>query len=68
MFRTQVFGCSLDEQLKSNVKELEEKHNLRKKILTGVLKRRPEILGYNVDCTATGGSCVGDCNRCWARF
>lgn len=24
-----------------------------------------QVLGYDVDCE---GSCIGDCNRCWARF
>lgn len=33
--------------------------------LAGVLKRKPQVLGNNLDCS---GDCAGECNRCWARF
>ena len=33
--------------------------------LAGVLARKPTVLGNTVDCS---GDCVGECNRCWARF
>lgn len=61
----QVFGCDVKAQLSGNVTILEDTWKLRGAVLTNVLKRRPEILGYNVDCE---GSCVGECNRCWVRF
>lgn len=34
-------------------------------VIKGVLLRRPEVLGYNIDCL---GDCAGECNRCWVRF
>ncbi|CAG9466090.1 unnamed protein product [Pedinophyceae sp. YPF-701] len=33
--------------------------------LVGVLRRRPDVLGMNIDCE---GDCAGECNRCWVRF
>jgi len=34
-------------------------------VVAGAVKRRPEALGFNVDCL---GDCIGECNRCWVRF
>jgi hypothetical protein len=34
-------------------------------VLLKAVLRNPPLLGYNVDCM---GDCVGECNRCWARF
>ena len=33
--------------------------------LASVLERKPQVLGNTLDCA---GDCVGECNRCWARF
>ena len=33
--------------------------------LASVLERKPQVLGNTVDCA---GDCIGECNRCWARF
>ena len=64
----EVLACDVDSQLESNAKELEDKWFMKGPAVTGVIKRRPEVLGYNVDCNLTTGACVGECNRCWARF
>mmetsp|Transcript_39399 Transcript_39399/g.102063 ORF Transcript_39399/g.102063 Transcript_39399/m.102063 type:complete len:223 (+) Transcript_39399:176-844(+) len=60
-----VFGCSVEDLLKANVTELEKTWKIKGPTLSATLKRRPEILGYNVDCL---GNCLGECNRCWVRF
>lgn len=60
-----LFGCSLEGLLKANVAELEKTWKIKGATLTSTLKRRPEILGYNLDCL---GDCKGECNRCWVRF
>eukprot|EP00873_Tetraselmis_striata_P011066 jgi/Tetstr1/431330/TSEL_021021.t1 len=49
----------------ANVTELEKTWKIKGPTLSATLKRRPEILGYNVDCL---GNCLGECNRCWVRF
>ena len=61
----QVFGCDVDSQLQASLDVLENEWKFTGKVLTGVLKRRPQTLGCHVDC---GGSCIGDCDRCWVRF
>eukprot|EP00193_Tetraselmis_chui_P005578 CAMPEP_0177757636 /NCGR_PEP_ID=MMETSP0491_2-20121128/3748_1 /TAXON_ID=63592 /ORGANISM="Tetraselmis chuii, Strain PLY429" /LENGTH=214 /DNA_ID=CAMNT_0019273299 /DNA_START=352 /DNA_END=996 /DNA_ORIENTATION=+ len=60
-----VFGCSVDGLLKANVTELEKTWKIKGATLAATLRRRPEILGYNLDCY---GDCKGECNRCWVRF
>ena len=60
-----IFGCDIEELLKANVNELEKTWKIKGATLTATLKRRPEILGYNLDCY---GDCKGECNRCWVRF
>ena len=49
----------------NNVRVLEDKWRMSREVVTRTLLRKPEILGFNVDCY---GDCVGECNRCWARF
>ncbi|KAJ4845542.1 hypothetical protein Tsubulata_036639 [Turnera subulata] len=61
----EVVGCSLEHDLKTNVKILEDKWGIRGKQLRNLLLRNPKALGYNVDCK---GDCIAQCTRCWARF
>ncbi|XP_020210706.1 uncharacterized protein LOC109795574 isoform X1 [Cajanus cajan] len=61
----EVLGCNLEEELKGNVKILEEQWSIEGKSLRNLLLRNPKVLGYNVDCK---GDCIAQCTRCWARF
>jgi len=61
----EVLGCNLEEELKANIKILEEKWGVKEKSLRSLLLRNPKALGYNVDCK---GDCIAQCTRCWARF
>lgn len=45
--------------------ELEKTWKMKGPVLTKTLMRRPDVLGYNIDCL---GDCAGECNRCWVRF
>lgn len=65
----EVLGQKLDERLRANVKRLAEAWKIEGDTLKSTCMRRPEILGYNIDCVTVGdGGCLGECNRCWARF
>lgn len=66
----EVLGCSVDDQLQVAVDTLAKSYFIPKgKFLVKTLKRKPECLGYNLDCTAIGsGACAGECNRCWVRL
>jgi hypothetical protein len=44
---------------------LERTYKLAGPTLAAVLERKPNVLGNSLDCA---GDCVGECNRCWARF
>ncbi|XP_061366607.1 uncharacterized protein LOC133309796 isoform X2 [Gastrolobium bilobum] len=61
----EVLGCNLEEDLKGNVKILEEQWGIKGKTLRNLLLRNPKVLGYNVDCK---GDCMAQCTRCWVRF
>lgn len=61
----EVLGCSLEQELKTNVKILEKDWGIKGKSLQKLLLRNPKALGYNVDCK---GDCIAQCTRCWARF
>ncbi|CAJ1976823.1 unnamed protein product [Sphenostylis stenocarpa] len=61
----EVLGCNLEEELKGNVKILEEQWSINGNSLRKLLLRNPKVLGYNVDCK---GDCIAQCTRCWARF
>lgn len=60
----QVLGCKLD-LLENNVDLLRTKWFLKGRVLAGTIVRKPAVLGSTVDCE---GSCIAECNRCWARF
>lgn len=61
----EVLGCNLEEELKANIKILEEQWGVQGKSLRSLLLRNPKVLGYNVDCK---GDCIAQCTRCWVRF
>lgn len=61
----EILGCNLEEDLKGNVKILEEQWSITGNSLRKLLLRNPKVLGYNVDCK---GDCIAQCTRCWARF
>ncbi|GFP81307.1 hypothetical protein PHJA_000274000 [Phtheirospermum japonicum] len=61
----EVLGCSLENEMKANVRVLEKEWGIKGKTLRNLLLRNPRALGYNVDCK---GDCVAQCTRCWARF
>ncbi|XP_015579455.1 uncharacterized protein LOC8262721 [Ricinus communis] len=61
----EVLGCSLEHDLKNNVKILEKDWGIKGKTLRNLLLRNPKVLGYNVDCK---GDCMAQCTRCWVRF
>ncbi|XP_052188518.1 uncharacterized protein LOC127798913 isoform X2 [Diospyros lotus] len=61
----EVLGCSLEDELRTNVQILVEKWGIEGKPLRNLLLRNPKPLGYNVDCK---GDCMAQCTRCWARF
>ncbi|KAJ4977755.1 hypothetical protein NE237_008535 [Protea cynaroides] len=61
----EVLGCSLNEELMTNVCVLEKEWGIKGKSLRNLLLRNPKVLGYNVDCK---GDCMAKCTRCWVRF
>ncbi|XP_042498588.1 uncharacterized protein LOC122076973 isoform X1 [Macadamia integrifolia] len=61
----EVLGCSLEEELMTNVNVLEKEWGIKGKSLRSLLLRNPKVLGYNVDCK---GDCMAKCTRCWVRF
>lgn len=61
----EALGCGVDTILRPNVDVLQSQWKLKGPVLVKTLLRRPDVLGYNLDCE---GSCVGECERCWARF
>ncbi|KAI8003590.1 hypothetical protein LOK49_LG08G01783 [Camellia lanceoleosa] len=61
----EVLGCSLEDELKTNVQVLEKEWSIKGKSLQNLLLRNPKVLGYNADCK---GDCMAQCTRCWVRF
>ena len=61
----EVLGLDVEGQLAPTVEDLQVKWFMKGTVLANALKRRPEVLGYNIDCQ---GDCAGECNRCWVRF
>lgn len=64
----EALACDVQERLAANVKVLQQQWRLSGGTLTKALMRQPQVLGYTVDCISDHGGCVGECNRCWARF
>ncbi|KDP47092.1 hypothetical protein JCGZ_03900 [Jatropha curcas] len=61
----EVLGCSLEHELRNNVKILEKDWGIKGKSLRNLMLRNPKVLGYNIDCK---GDCMAQCTRCWVRF
>ena len=62
----EAVALDVDTVLAPNVALLERTYRIPAgPALAGVLKRKPQVLGNNLDCS---GDCAGECNRCWARF
>lgn len=61
----QVFGCDVDTQLREALQVMTGEWKMTGPVLAAVLKRNPKTLGCNVDC---GGTCIGQCDRCWVRY
>ncbi|WOL11528.1 hypothetical protein Cni_G20291 [Canna indica] len=61
----EVLGCSLADEVQTNVGMLEKDWGIKGKALRNLLLRNPKVLGYNVDCK---GDCMAQCTRCWVRF
>jgi hypothetical protein len=55
----------VDPQLQNCMKKLEKDWRMSGDVALKAVLRRPEILGYTIDCV---GDCAGECARCWARF
>ncbi|KAJ0923247.1 putative transcription regulator mTERF family [Helianthus annuus] len=61
----EVVGCSLENELKTNIEILEKQWSIKGKSLKNLLLRNPKVLGYIIDCK---GDCKALCTRCWVRF
>lgn len=61
----EVVGCSLENELKTNIEILEKQWSIKGKSLRNLLLRNPKVLGYIIDCK---GDCKALCTRCWVRF
>jgi hypothetical protein len=61
----EVVACDVANQLQANMSKLEKDWKLTGQVAAKAVVRSPAVLGYNVDCE---GTCIGECNRCWARF
>ncbi|KAK1407655.1 hypothetical protein QVD17_39276 [Tagetes erecta] len=61
----EVVGCSLENELKTNIQILEKQWSIKGKSLRNLLLRNPKVLGYIIDCK---GDCMALCTRCWVRF
>ncbi|GFR44614.1 hypothetical protein Agub_g5899 [Astrephomene gubernaculifera] len=61
----ELLACEVEGRLRENLGVLRTQWRLQGPTLTKAVVRQPRVLGYSVDC---GGDCVGECNRCWARF
>lgn len=60
----EVLGQQPDLRLAENTRHLDKQWKITGAALKSTVQRRPQILGYNVDCA---GDCVGECNR-WASL
>ena len=60
----EFLGCP-PSLLQRNIEYVQRTFFVKNKALVQTLLRKPRVLGNLVDCQ---GDCIGDCNRCWARF
>lgn len=61
----ETVGLDLEKRMKPNVELMGKKFFIKGKMLPKTLARKPQSLGYAVDCE---GDCQGDCTRCWSHF
>ena len=61
----QVLGMKVEERMKPNVEKIEKEFKIAGPAMKNVLKRKPQVLGFNWDCY---GDCQGNCPRCWVHF
>ncbi|EFJ18921.1 hypothetical protein SELMODRAFT_58739, partial [Selaginella moellendorffii] len=61
----EILGCKLEEEIQGNVGVLDVTWGISGRTLKSLVLRKPQVLGYNVDCK---GDCMAECTRCWARF
>ncbi|GIL57891.1 hypothetical protein Vafri_13107 [Volvox africanus] len=61
----ELLACDVEGRLRANIAQLGSQCRLKGPTLTKAVIRQPAVLGYSLDC---GGNCIGECNRCWARF
>ena len=55
----------MDALLRPNAAHLAKSFHMPPDAVAATVARKPQVLGNKVDCA---GDCVGECNRCWARF
>ncbi|BBN10168.1 hypothetical protein MPTK1_5g01460 [Marchantia polymorpha subsp. ruderalis] len=51
--------------IETNIGILDKEWGIKGNTLKNLIIRKPQVLGYNVDCK---GDCVAQCTRCWVRF
>ena len=61
----ETVGLDLEERMKPNIELMGKNFFIKGKMLPKTLARKPQALGYAVDCE---GDCQGDCTRCWSHF
>lgn len=61
----ETVGLDLEKRMKPNVELMGKQFFIKGKVLPKTLARKPQALGYAVDCE---GDCQGDCTRCWSHF
>ncbi|GLI63276.1 hypothetical protein VaNZ11_006181 [Volvox africanus] len=61
----ELLACDVEGRLRANIAQLGSQWRLKGPTLTKAVIRQPAVLSYSLDC---GGDCIGECNRCWARF
>ena len=61
----ETVGLDLEKRMKPNVDLMGKQFFIKGKTLPKTLARKPQALGYAVDCE---GDCQGDCTRCWSHF
>ena len=61
----ETVGLDLEKRMKPNVELMGKQFFIKGKMLPKTLARKPQALGYAVDCE---GDCQGDCTRCWSHF
>ncbi|KAG6549404.1 hypothetical protein Mapa_009123 [Marchantia paleacea] len=59
----EVLNCK--DTIETNIGILDKEWGIKGNTLKNLIVRKPQVLGYNVDCK---GDCVAQCTRCWVRF